>query len=57
MALSTIQDAVILGMIFSIMSLGVFISFRVLNIPDLTIDGSFTTGCAVSAVFAMNGHP
>ena len=57
MALSTIQDAVILGMIFSIMSLGVFISFRVLNIPDLTIDGSFTTGCAVSAVFAMNAHP
>lgn len=55
--LSTIQDAVILGMIFSIMSLGVFISFRVLNIPDLTIDGSFTTGCAVSAVFAMNAHP
>jgi len=54
MALSTIQDAVILGMIFSIMSLGVFISFRVLNIPDLTIDGSFTTG---SAVFAMNAHP
>ena len=47
MALSTIQDAVILGMIFSIMSLGVFISFRVLNIPDLTIDGSFTTGCSV----------
>ena len=40
MALSTIQDAVILGMIFSIMSLGVFISFRILNIPDLTIDGS-----------------
>ncbi len=28
-----------------------------MNIPDLTIDGSFTTGCAVSAVFAMNAHP
>lgn len=57
MALSTIQDAIILGMIFSIMSFGVFVSFRILNIPDLTIDGSFTTGCAVSAVFAMEGHP
>lgn len=57
MALSTIQNAILLGMIFSIMSLGVFISFRILNIPDLTIDGSFTTGCAVSAVFATNGHP
>lgn len=57
MAFSTIQDAVILGMIFAIMSFGVFISFRILNIPDLTIDGSFTTGCAVSAVFAMQSHP
>lgn len=57
MAFSTIQDAIILGMIFAIMSFGVFISFRVLNIPDLTIDGSFTTGCAVSAIFAMQSHP
>lgn len=57
MALSTILDAVILGLIFSIMSMGVFVSFRILNIPDLTIDGSFTTGCAVSAVFTAGGHP
>lgn len=47
-----IQGAVELGLIFAIMSLGVFLSFRVLNIPDLTIDGSFTTGCAVSAIFS-----
>lgn len=57
MAFSTIQTAVLLGMIFAIMSLGVFISFKILNIPDLTIDGSYTTGCAVSAVFALQGHP
>lgn len=57
MAFSTIQTAVLLGLIFAIMSLGVFISFKILNIPDLTIDGSFTTGCAVSAVFASQGHP
>lgn len=40
MSLAVLQDAIELGMIFSIMSLGVFLSFRVLNIPDLTIDGS-----------------
>lgn len=57
MAISTIQTAILLGMIFAIMSLGVFVSFKILNIPDLTIDGSFTTGCAVSAVFAAQGSP
>ena len=48
MSLDVIMDAIMLGMIFAIMSFGVFISFRILNIPDLTIDGSFTTGCAKS---------
>ena len=57
MSIDIIMDAVILGMIFAIMSFGVFISFRVLNIPDLTIDGSFTTGCAASVVFCVAGHP
>lgn len=52
-----IQGAVELGFLFAVMSLGVFISFRILNIPDLTIDGSFTTGCAVSAIFSsMHMH-
>lgn len=50
--MTAIVGAFELGMLFAIMSLGVFISFRVLNIPDLTIDGSFTTGCAVSAIFS-----
>lgn len=57
MSIAIIQDAIELGIIFSIMSFGVFLSFRVLNIPDLTVDGSFTTGCAVSAVCCMMGHP
>ena len=42
MSLAVLQDAIELGMIFSIMSLGVFLSFRVLNIPDLTIAVSYT---------------
>src|SRR5699024_1742779 len=46
-----------LGLIYSLLALGIFITFRVLNIPDLTVDGSFTLGLAVSAVFTVNGHP
>ena len=42
-----------LGLIFSILSFGVYISFRILNIPDLTVDASFTTGCAVCAVCTL----
>lgn len=57
MSLSVIQGALELGLIFAIMSLGIFISFRILNIPDLTIDGTFTLGTSVSAIFAVNGHP
>ena len=57
MSIVILQEAIELGMIFAIMSFGVFLSFRVLNIPDLTIDGSFTTGCAVSAICTLAGHP
>ncbi len=46
-----------LGLIYGLLALGVFISFRVLNIPDLTADGSFTLGLAVSAVCSVGGHP
>jgi putative ABC transport system permease protein len=57
MSMTVIQGAFELGLIFAIMSVGIYISFRILNIPDLTIDGSYTLGCAVSAIFAVNGKP
>ncbi|MFR5708354.1 ABC transporter permease [Faecalitalea cylindroides] len=57
MSLTIILKAIELGLIFSILSLGVYISFRVLNVPDLTVDGSFATGCAVCAVMTISGHP
>lgn len=38
-----------LGLIYGVMALGVYLTFRVLNFPDLTVDGSFTTGAAVAA--------
>lgn len=45
------------GAIYAIMALGVYLSFRVLDFPDLTVDGSFVTGAAVAAVSIMNGFP
>ncbi|NBK98331.1 MAG: ABC transporter permease [Erysipelotrichia bacterium] len=57
MSISTILGASEIGLIFAIMSLGIFITFKILNFPDLTVDGSFTLGCVVSALFALNGHP
>ena len=49
--------AVELGLIYSLMTLGLFTSYRILGLADLTVDGSFTTGCAVSGVLAAAGHP
>ncbi len=49
MTLPAILDASEMGIIFAIMALGVYISFRVLNFADLTVDGSFVTGGAVAA--------
>lgn len=46
-----------LGIIYAIMALGVFLSFRTLNMPDMTVDGSFVTGAATSVVLSMSGHP
>lgn len=43
------------GLIFGIMAIGVFLTFRILNFPDLTVDGSFTLGGAVAATAIING--
>lgn len=49
--------AITLGLIWSVMALGVFISYKVLDIPDLTVDGSFATGGAVCIiVLSAGGH-
>ena len=44
------------GIIYAIMALGVYLSFRVLDFPDLTVDGSFVTGAAVAATMIVFGH-
>ncbi len=49
--------AVELGLIYAVMAIGVYLTFRILDFPDLTVDGSFTTGAAVAAVGIINGMP
>ncbi|GAB6179499.1 ABC transporter permease [Desulfotomaculum defluvii] len=43
------------GFIYGIMALGVYISYKILNFPDLTVDGSFPLGAAVTAVLLTVG--
>ncbi|WP_151734736.1 ABC transporter permease ['Paenibacillus yunnanensis' Narsing Rao et al. 2020] len=44
------------GLLYAFMALGVYITFRILDFPDLTVDGSFTTGGAIAAVMITNGY-
>lgn len=57
MSALAILSAIELGLFYGIMTLGLFISYRILDIPDLTVDGSFTLGAGVSAMFVLAGHP
>lgn len=57
MNLTIVLGALELGGIFAIMSLGLYMSYKILNIPDLTVDGSFTLGCAVSAMLTVQSMP
>ena len=54
---TVIMSALELGFIYSLVALALFLSFRILNIADMTTDGSFTLGCAISATVAVAGHP
>lgn len=45
------------GLGYAILALGVYITFRILNMPDLTVDGSFGLGMAVSIMLTATGHP
>ena len=47
--------AVELGLIYAVMAIGVYLTFRILDFPDQTVDGSFTTGASVAAVGLVNG--
>ncbi len=55
MSLIAFLGAVELGFIYGLVALGIFISFRILDFPDLTVDGSFPLGAAVSASLIVSG--
>lgn len=55
MSLIALLGAAESGLIFGLVALGVYLSFRILQFPDLTVDGSFPLGAAVSAVLIVNG--
>ncbi len=46
-----------LGLLYAVMALGVYLTYRVLDFPDLTVDGSFTTGAATCAIMIVSGIP
>lgn len=49
--------AILLGLGFSSLAMGIFISMRIFNIPDITTDGSFTLGGAVTALMLSSNQP
>ncbi|MFZ2537833.1 MAG: ABC transporter permease [Oscillospiraceae bacterium] len=57
MSFMVLQGAVEQGLIYALVSLGIYISYRTLDIADLTTDGTFTLGAATSAILTTLGHP
>lgn len=57
MTVAQILGAVQLGLIYGLMGLGLYIPFRVLDIPDMTTQGSFTLGMVVAGAMTLAGHP
>ncbi len=55
--LSALPGAVSQGLIWGIMAIGVFITFKILDIADLTVDGTLCTGAAVCVVLLIGGCP
>ena len=43
------------GLIYALLSYGIYITYKILDFPDLTVDGSFPLGAAVTAVFLVKG--
>jgi putative ABC transport system permease protein len=45
------------GFIYAVMALGIYITYKILDFPDLTVDGSFPMGAAIAAILITNGVP
>lgn len=55
--LNSMPGAFAQGLIWGIMAIGVYITYKILDIADLTVDGSFCTGGAVCVILTLNGVP
>lgn len=53
--LNALPGSISQGLIWGIMAIGVYITYRILDVADLTVDGSFATGGAVAVVLILNG--
>ena len=53
--LQSLPGAVAQGLIWGVMALGVYITYRILDVADLTVDGSICTGAAVCTMLLLSG--
>lgn len=54
--LNAMPGAIAQGLIWGIMAIGVYITYKVLDVADLTVDGTMCTGGAVSIMMMLSGH-
>ena len=54
--IAALPGAVAQGLIWGIMAIGVYLTFRILDIADLTVDGTMCTGGAVCIMMMLSGH-
>ncbi len=55
--LSSMLGAIAQGLIWGVMAIGVYITYKILDVADLTVDGSLCTGGAVCVILTLNGVP
>lgn len=56
MTINEIMMSLEIGLIYGIVSIGIYFTFRVLDFPDLTCDGSFVLGAAISGILVKGGY-
>lgn len=57
MTIPQVLSAIQLGLLYGLLAMGLYIPFRILSIPDMTVQGSFTLGMMVAAIFTYAGNP
>ena len=55
--LNSLPGAVAQGLVWGIMAVGVYVTYKILDVADLTVDGSLCTGGAVCVIMILNGAP